>query len=475
MISTTTLTMIDGVRVVVPDSLNLITPYVLREQLDWFEDEIKFLRRLLQPGQQVIDIGANYGVYTLSMAKSVGSAGRVWAFEPASATAALLAEGIASNDFGHVLLEQSALSNTCGTAQLSLNENSELNALLHGAPSSIASETVPLVSLDSCMERHQWRDIDFLKIDAEGEEENIISGGKRFFEELSPLVQYEIKAGDNLNMRLMQDFAAIGYDSYRLVPGLDLLVPFDATSTPDAYLLNLFCCKRDRAERLAADGFLLDSTTLHRTTEKGALAGISDITNSHDAYHWRNALAKLAYGSQFASVWDTTMAASKQNGLNESLALFAMSRDKSLSAVERFGALDASLHRMKTLCERQASHLRLASLARVARDYGSRAIAVNALGQLANNVLQQNQVDPDEPFLAPCERFDLIPPAVKQVRNWILAAVLEELERLCAFSSFYTGPSALQRLELIQNLGFGSDEMKRRLQLVRTRFAPPAS
>jgi hypothetical protein len=133
------------------------------------------------------------------------------------------------------------------------------------------------------------------------------------------------------------------------------------------------------------------------------------------------------------------------------------------------------LHRMKTLCERQASHLRLASLARVARDYDSRAIAVNALGQLANTALQQNRVDPDEPFLTPSDRFDLIPPAVMQVGNWVLAAVLEELERLCAFSSFYTGPSALQRLELIQNLGFDRDEMKRRLHLVRTRFGQPAS
>lgn len=41
----TTVTLIDGVRVVVPDSLDLITPCVLQEQQDWFEDEIKFLRR----------------------------------------------------------------------------------------------------------------------------------------------------------------------------------------------------------------------------------------------------------------------------------------------------------------------------------------------------------------------------------------------------------------------------------------------
>jgi hypothetical protein len=65
MSPTTTLTLVDGVRIIVPDSLNIITTYVLREQKDWFEDEIKFLRQLLQPGDRVIDVGANYGVYTL--------------------------------------------------------------------------------------------------------------------------------------------------------------------------------------------------------------------------------------------------------------------------------------------------------------------------------------------------------------------------------------------------------------------------
>src|SRR5215470_15490642 len=99
-----TLPLVDGTQVVVPDSLDLITPYVLREQQDWFEDEIKFLRRLLKPGDKVIDIGANYGVYTLSMARTVGPEGRVWAFEPASGTASLLAEGIAANGFAHVNL-----------------------------------------------------------------------------------------------------------------------------------------------------------------------------------------------------------------------------------------------------------------------------------------------------------------------------------------------------------------------------------
>lgn len=68
-------------------------------------------------------------------------------------------------------------------------------------------EAVPMVTLDSCVLRYEWSDIDFMKIDAEGEDANIIGGGKRFFEELSPLIQYEIKAEEPPNMLLLQDFA----------------------------------------------------------------------------------------------------------------------------------------------------------------------------------------------------------------------------------------------------------------------------
>lgn len=51
-----------GAQVCVPNDVRLMTPYVLQEQHDWFEDEIKFLRGTLRPGQYVVDCGANYGV-----------------------------------------------------------------------------------------------------------------------------------------------------------------------------------------------------------------------------------------------------------------------------------------------------------------------------------------------------------------------------------------------------------------------------
>src|SRR5262245_54204324 len=217
MPSTITISLVDGVRVVVPDTLDQITPYAFLEQEDWFDDEIKFVRRLLRPGQRVIDIGASCGVYALSMARAVGRVGHVWAFEPASAAADLLAAGIAANGYVQVSLERGALSSMKGTAQLALRADPDMNALVRDKPAE-AVETVAVWTLDDCLESRDWRDIDFVKIDAEGEEANILLGGVRFFGRQSPLVQYEAKAGDDLHLDLTQWFAARGYRSYRLVP-----------------------------------------------------------------------------------------------------------------------------------------------------------------------------------------------------------------------------------------------------------------
>jgi protein O-GlcNAc transferase len=471
MTPTATLEMVDGVRIVVPDSLDLITCYVLREQQDWFEDEIKLLRRLLQPGQQIIDIGANFGVYALSMAQTVGPTGRVWAFEPASSTAAMLAQSIAANEFGHVVLEQCALSSASGTLRLALNDNSELNALVRGPAPSGASEEVKVSTLDECLERHGWRDIAFVKIDAEGEERNILSGGKRFLAEQSPLVQYEIKAGNDLHLDLVDHFLALGYHSYRLVPGLGLLVPFDRGARADPFLLNLFACKPDRADSLAKLGFLAQgAASAVQTKNPGIWSAMWSRFTSRLAYDWDSSLARLPYGKQLVGLWKRTMAAPDASPeVAEALHQYAMSRDATLPGSQRYAALSLTVQLLTSLTARASKGLRLASLARAAAELGERALAVQSLQRLCNEVVEEKQVDLSEPFLAPSPRFDILAPR-ESIGDWVMAAALEELERLGAYSSFYTRQTTLPRLDAIRGLGFASDEMQRRAALIRQRF-----
>jgi FkbM family methyltransferase len=243
-----------GVSVVVPARIDLLTPYVLLEQEDWFEDEIRFLRARLAPASRCVDIGANYGCYTLALAKAAGPGGQVWSVEPASGTAAWLRQSVDVNEFGHVTVLQQALSDRVGTARLSIEANSELNSLSGSAGG--ATEEVPLTTLDALAAEHGWDAIDFLKLDAEGEEERIVAGGAAFLRSHSPLVMFEIRHGGRLNLGLVERLADAGYATYKLLPGYDLLVPWDPAAPLDPFQLNLFACKPDRAARLERSGAL---------------------------------------------------------------------------------------------------------------------------------------------------------------------------------------------------------------------------
>jgi len=84
------------------------------------------------------------------------------------------------------------------------------------------------------------------------------------------------------------------------------------------------------------------------------------------------------------------------------------------------------------------------------------------------------------PFLAVSARFDDIAPIVRddprdsgqELLRWVTGAALEQRERLRAFSSFYTArePATLMCLETIARFGYGSAEMARRLELVKSRL-----
>jgi hypothetical protein len=282
------------------------------------------------------------------------------------------------------------------------------------------------------------------------------------------LILYEVKAGDEVHLELVHKFAALGFDSYRLVPGLDLLVPFDATAAPDGFLLNLFCCKKDRAGLLADRGLLLDSASI---VSYKAENRFNDFFNEHQhQYRWENELRALPYGAACAPLWQL---AADRADVTDALACFAISQDEDFTPLERFSALERSFLTLMSVWPRRPQYLRLASLARVARDYGARSIATGALGQLSETLAKNGPLDPGEPFLAPGKRFDTIAPRA-DLKDWFRASVLEEFERISSFSSFFTGDTAVERLETIASLGYGSEEMSRRLQLVRLRFPKPA-
>jgi FkbM family methyltransferase len=456
-IGKTTIRMTGDIMVSVPGNWQLMTNYVLREQEDWFEDEIRFLRKLVRPGMRIIDIGANYGLYSLSLARLAGASGSVIAVEPCAATASYLRESVGLNHLDHVTVVQLALSNKVGTARLKIGENSELNTLAAASQSNEATEEVDITTLDRLAADYSFDRIDFLKVDAEGEEERIIAGGRQFFLTQSPLVMYEVKSGETINHGLIEAFSNLGYESYQLVPGLDVLCPLGDTPQLEAYQLNLFCCKPDRAEQLEREGVL--ATTNH-----------NGETVAGSEHWWRDELSLRPFARAMRDRW---MFAPHALGSDLAeyfsiLALYGAAHDRNQSASMRYQALRAAYEQSSTLRLREGSPFQLSTYARIAREMGERMAAVSIIGRALQIAIQADPGVPVSPFLPASEHFDDIEPAGR-TWPWLVASLLDQGVVLSTFSTYFSPPETLQSLEVIKTTGFQRNEMERRRQLMRMR------
>ena len=449
---------VGGIKVCVPDDIQLMTPYVLQEQHDWFEDEIKFLRCTIRRGHHMVDIGANYGVYTLTAASLVGPEGSIAAFEPYPATADWLRRSVEANGFGNIRVIEAAVSSSTGRGSILASENSELNRLAGPADGS-AGEPVVLTTLDDSARDLAWPQIDFVKIDAEGHEISVIDGGRGFFMTQSPLVMCEIKAGDKVDLVPIARMEELGYSAYRLVPGLDALVPFHRGEFIDGYQLNLFCCKEDRARMLSGAGRLVMQP----------LTQLPDL----DRDAWIGLLEKFPFGRQHLAIWQektTTHMVPGWDTYRHALNAYASSRSSEYALPVRYACLRFAYDRLAGLLERNANHPRLLSYVRVAADLGLRQYAVSALRRLVEMMRDGSPVFAGEPFLPVSPDLECMDTGMN-FADWIGASVLERLVSLGSFSSYFVPDETATFVPTIKALGFPTAAMERRLSLVQRRLS----
>src|SRR5207244_4102835 len=82
---------------------------------EWCENEIDLLKQAIDPGQTVIEAGANLGPHTLFFANQVGTNGHVYAFEPQRLIFQALCASIALNNFQNVTCLPYAVGENLGT------------------------------------------------------------------------------------------------------------------------------------------------------------------------------------------------------------------------------------------------------------------------------------------------------------------------------------------------------------------------
>jgi FkbM family methyltransferase len=441
-----------GVRLCVPDALSQYTTYVLLEQEDWFEDEIRFVRHWLRPGMRAVDVGASYGIYATAMARAVGADGRVWAFEPTPQTADFLQYNLDLNQCSNAVLQRAAVSDRAGEVPFAIDVHSEVNAI--SGAGGRADIRVKAVTLDAAAAG--WGEVDFIKFDVEGHELEAVRGAAGFFAARSPLVMLEIKVGDRIDLRALAPLRELGYSIYRLLPSRLILAPFDDSEAAEAFRLNVFACKSDRAGKLAAQGVLaLDDAAGAASPPRGA---------------WANYLRSALYARGFAERWAAkagSLSGADARTYQEALAAYAHSLEPGFSATRQFACLAHAYQCAAEALAARATLSRRISYARLAWELGLRAVAADALYEVAQALGEEGEGAFDEPFLAPGERFERLDSRA-QPADWLKCAVIEQFEKLRSYSSF-SHAAVLPMVESILALPYCSAEMERRRQLVRMR------
>jgi FkbM family methyltransferase len=226
----------------VEPNFNSIVTSVLVAEGDWFEHEMELWRKWVKPGMTIIDVGANAGVYTFSAARAVGSTGRVLAVEPFSKCVQYLSETCRINNLNWVKVCAGAASDRNGTAKLSLSAASELNELVSeedGAKQASGNfEEVECFTLDSLVAKENVQQVDFLKIDAEGHELQVLRGSDRLLKQFSPIILYEnISDSTSSNLPVANFLISMGYKLFTYRSYLQKLIPLNTDA--DLGMLNI--------------------------------------------------------------------------------------------------------------------------------------------------------------------------------------------------------------------------------------------
>ncbi|KWX56720.1 FkbM family methyltransferase [Mycobacterium sp. NAZ190054] len=154
--------------------------------------------RFLRAGGTAIDVGASWGMFTYHFARLVGTAGTVYSYEPHPANVKVLQKLADVNPA--VRFRLAAVSDVAGEADLLVPKShhrlvTAQSSLTHGfdglARVEVQKMAVPTVVLDD--EIPDDGAVDFMKVDVEGHELNVLNGARSMIDRHRPPLLVEIE------------------------------------------------------------------------------------------------------------------------------------------------------------------------------------------------------------------------------------------------------------------------------------------
>jgi FkbM family methyltransferase len=194
----------------------------IRETGVWSVEEMDLLGQLIEPGQTVLDVGANMGSHTLAFCNFVGPTGRVHAFEPQRIMYQAMVASVALNSWTNAHCHMKAVGSEPGrihVPSVSYEEPSNFG-MVTLAPDRDRAKTLTYLD-DEAEEEVEVVTIDSLdlpachliKIDVEGMELEVLRGAIRTIETHRPLIYMECQS-DERGRAALQLLKSMGYATW---------------------------------------------------------------------------------------------------------------------------------------------------------------------------------------------------------------------------------------------------------------------
>lgn len=166
------------------DPTDAFIGHALHQYGHFAANELAVIGSIIQPDSVMIDVGANIGTHTVAYAKMVPS-GSVLSFEPQSRLFHMLCGNIALNELTNVTPLRQAVGRFDNAITMigEATPNNAGSAHMESDSGEIA-EVVTLDSLDLSR-------CDFIKIDVEGFERDVLIGGENFINKHRPVLWVE--------------------------------------------------------------------------------------------------------------------------------------------------------------------------------------------------------------------------------------------------------------------------------------------
>jgi len=225
---------------------NKIEASLLRGERSYDRDNFTAILNFVKPGDVCFDVGANIGVYSVVFARVSGDAGNVHSFEPVGHIRDKLIANARLNGFDGLNVNSFALGSKPGTLAMHQVKEGRFrggtstfvdteNIAALGANEFVTRE-VEVKTLDQYVAEAGVERLDFVKIDVEGFELEVLEGAGDSLSRFKPtmILEYDEQRHGEQAASLRGLLHGNGYETYEFASFRDTLVllPFDFDRQP---------------------------------------------------------------------------------------------------------------------------------------------------------------------------------------------------------------------------------------------------